>query len=188
MKRIILVLALLLASCASAAAQGKEGGVSVGLLVGGHGLTQSETKDVFGDVWPNLTLALFWQDGPQREGLTVDVSGRWGNDDGDATLIPVTIGWWQDLAELWGEDDELEDEEKKSWRSYVAARFGPFYGKVKDQRRGIDESTVGLNGHLVLGALFGRQFLAELRYDWYTEIADVLFEGLTFQIGFLLNP
>jgi hypothetical protein len=181
MKRIILVWALLLACSASAAAQGKPGGVSVGLLVGGHGLTQSDTKDVYGDVWPNLSLALFWQDQEQREGLTVDISGRWGNDDGDATLIPVTIGWWQDLADLWGE------EETNSWRSYIAARFGPYYGKVRDPRRGIDESTVGLNGHLVIGALFGRRFLAELRYDWYTEIADVLFEGLTFQIGFLLN-
>jgi hypothetical protein len=154
----------------------------VGLLAGGHWPIRSEAKDAFGDVWPNLDLELFWQNRGQPEGLTADISVRWGDDNGTATLVPVTIGWWQDLADLF------EEEETRSWRSYAAARFGPFYGKLRNRATGADESTVGLNGHLVLGALFGRRFLAELRYDWYTEVADTNFEGLTFQVGFLFGP
>ena len=41
---------------------------------------------------------------------------------------------------------------------------------------------------VVLGAVFGRRFIAELRHDWYTEIADTNFEGVTLQIGFLFGP
>jgi len=93
----------------------------------------------------------------------------------------VTFGWWHDLA------DYLGDDEQKSWRTYVAARAGPYYGDAKNRLTGVNESTVGLNGQLVLGGLFGRRFLLELRYDWYTEIAHTRFDGVTVQIGLLLN-
>jgi hypothetical protein len=94
----------------------------------------------------------------------------------------VTFGWWKDLADL------LEEDEPHSWHTYVAARVGPYYGKAKNRLAGVDESTVGLNGHVALGGLFGRRFLLELRYDWYTEIQHTHFDGFTFQVGFPLNP
>src|SRR5262249_18822015 len=153
MKWIILLPTLLLGMCAPVVAQDKGSGVNVGLLAGGHWLTRGETRDAFGDVWPNLSLELFWHHQGRPERLTVDVSGRWGHSDGDAPLVPVAFGWWQDLADLVGDDDE-----QKSWRTYVAARVGPYYGDVRNRLTGDNESTVGFNGQLVLGGLFGQRF------------------------------
>jgi hypothetical protein len=179
MNRALILTILLLACCPAAAAQGNGDGVRLGILAGGYWLTRGDAKATFGDVWPNLDLALYW---PQRErtgGFTADLSFRWGKDDGEATLVPLTIGWWEDMDELLGED------QPKSWRSYAAARFGPYYGRIKGVPD--DESTIGWNAHFLLGAIFGRRFIAELRYDWYSKIADTNFEGLTFQIGILLG-
>jgi hypothetical protein len=185
-KRAAAVAALLLGLGGAAAAQegtmGKGGGIRVALLAGGYWPTRGDASDFFGDVWPNLDLELFWQEPDGKEGFTVDVSYRAGDDDGEVTLIPFTFGWWMELED-WGQEDDPS--RGKKWRSYAAARVGPYYGKVSGILGG--ESTVGLNGHLMLGALFGRSFLMELRYDWYTKIADTYFDGVTFQIGFLLN-
>jgi hypothetical protein len=176
MRRITAMLGLLLCVCGVAAAQGKG---AVGILAGGYWLTRGETKDLFGDVWPDLDLELRWAERAGHGGLTVDLSYRHGHDDGTATLIPLTFGWWENL-------DDWSDEPRRSWRSYAAVRVGPYYGTVS--RIGGGETTVGLNAHLMIGSIFGRRFLAEIRYDWYTTIADTNFEGFTFQIGYLLNP
>jgi hypothetical protein len=82
--------------------------------------------------------------------------------------------------DVWG------DQPSGSYRSYAAARVGPYYGSV----RGVPDeaSTVGFNADLLLGAVFNRRFLAELRYDWTSQVAGTAFDGLTFQIGFFPNP
>ena len=179
MYRAFILTVLLLTCCSAVAAQEDSGGTRLGFLAGGYWLTHGDSKESFGDVWPNLDLVLYSRQRERTGGFTADISLRWGDDDGQATLVPLTIGWWEDLDRL------LEEDEPKSWRSYAAARFGPYYGRVKGTRDA--ETTVGLNAHFLLGAVFGRRFIAELRYDWYTELADTNFEGLTFQIGILFG-
>jgi hypothetical protein len=178
MRRVLTIMALLLLLASAAEAQ--IGSPRVGVLAGGYWLTRSESKSLFGDVWPNVDLELFFRGnhGETPGGLSLDLSYRGGSDNGKATLIPLTFGWWEDISD-WAQ------EESAPWKSYGVARVGPYYGKVSGVPGG--ETTVGLNAHLVLGVIFGRRFLAELRYDWYTKIADTNFEGLTFQIGFLLT-
>jgi hypothetical protein len=179
--RILLLVALLIALCRPAAAQGGRHAWNLGLLAGGYWLTRGESREAAGDVWPTLDLELFGHDRQGKGGLTFDLSGRWGQDGGSATVIPLTFGWWEDLTEL------LDEDPSQGWRSYAAARFGPFYGSAKNPAKRTSETTVGLNAHLMIGALFGRHFLAEIRYDWYTQVADLDFEGVTLQVGYLFG-
>jgi hypothetical protein len=167
------VLALLVAACSAATAQEKKEkrSIPIALQVGAFFPSSSTTRDRFGSTWFNIGVGIFNRPRPNQTQFIADVSILHNSDVGSATLIPVTFGVQRGI----GNHPESQP--------YVAARVGPYYGKVHGSRLPVEDDTIGFNGNVAAGVVFKRRFSLEVRYDYYSRFARTRFDGLTVQAG-----
>lgn len=162
------LLAGLLVIADQAAAGGR---IPIGLKVGSYFPTSEETRTLFGDVWPIVSISPMRLGKPERWSVAADITvydqRRHGN---RAILVPITIG----IAREFGVSDET--------KPYVALRVGPYYGSV-DAVPAAHGSGWGWNANAAVGITFDERFYVEMRYDWFEQIEGLDFSGLQLLAG-----
>jgi len=149
--------------------------ISIALSGGAFFPTHSVTKDLFGNSWARLGLTTFEPSRPTRWRLIGEVGAyRLNGITTRARLYPLTVGLERGFKLRW------------SVQPYVTLRAGPYHGRVEDRGTGIGESHVGLNVNGACGIIFKRRFYAEVRYDYFSELAGLRFDGVSLSAGFRL--
>ena len=147
-------------------------GTPVALTIGVFFPSSSEVKDQFEDSWTVISLKAFDADKPTAWRFTMELGAhRLNGRTAEARLYPLTFGAQRALKE------------GKRLQPYVVLRAGPYLGTYEDPTAGIDDRHVGLNANAALGLTINRNLYAELRYDYFTDIADQDFSGLSALIG-----
>lgn len=129
--------------------------------------TNGDTRRNFGKVWSGVGIGVFRPEAPSRLGFSWSLSVLAKNGKSDGLLVPMTVG----VQRGFGQNPDR--------KPYVAARIGPYYGKVDDNLKGADDSKIGGCANVAVGVIINRQFALEARYDWFTRLAGNNFNGLT---------
>lgn len=148
--------------------------IPIGLKVGSYFPTCGETRGLFGDIWPIVSISPMRIGKPERWSLAADITvydQRWH--DNRALLIPITIG----VAREFGISENT--------KPYVALRVGPSYASV-DAKPNAYGSGWGWNANAAVGVTFSERFYFEVRYDWFDEMEGLDFSGLQLLAGFRL--
>lgn len=133
--------------------------------------SDGETRTNFGKVWSSFGIGRFRPERPKEWAFDWDVT-FWAQDGAsEVLLIPLTVGVQRGLSQ------------NPDRQSYLAARVGPYYGKVEDNLKGPDDSKFGVNANLALGMVINQRYVVEARYDWFTKIAGNDLNGLTLTAG-----
>jgi hypothetical protein len=135
--------------------------------------TASSTGDAFGNAWPQLTAGRLETDRPERWVGTFDVASFRRNDSYRADLFPLTLGVQRGIGAHGTEDVQ----------PYMALRAGPYYGRVKSEAAGIDETRIGLNANAALGVVIRERYFVEGRYDHFGRIAGFSLDGFSITAG-----
>ncbi len=119
----------------------------------------SEARRNFGEGWGSIGIGRFRPERPSKWAFDWDVTVLQRDGASDALLIPMTVGAERGLSR------------NPNRQSYLAARVGPYYGKVDDNLKGPDDTTIGVNANLSTGMVVDQKYVLEARYDWFTKIA-----------------
>ena len=171
----LLVVCAVLAACVvgSASAQ-REDPVSIAASLGVYMPTSSDTRDRFDDAWVRFGLRAFEPAKPEKWRFGFDAGILDTDGPTEALLIPITAGFERGF----GQDTDR--------RPYVAIRAGTYYGSVEEPARDIDETKWGLNVNASAGIVFKQRFFVEMRYDVFSDIAGISFDGLSAIVGIRL--
>lgn len=134
----------------------------------------SSVRDEYDGSWSRISLKTFEPTKPMSwrfiaEGGSYRLAGST-----DASLYPLTFGMERALSE------------GSRFQPYVSLRGGPYYGKVTRNLTGDSEEKIGLNLNAAYGVTIKKRYYAEIRYDYFTEIAGLDLQGLSISAGIRL--
>ena len=167
--RLVVLVSMLAVACDAFATR-----IPIGLKVGSYFPSSGQTRGLFGDVWPIVSISPMRIGKPEKWSFAADIAVYdQRRHDNRALLVPITVG----MAREFGLSDEA--------KPYVALRVGPYYGSV-DAKPDAHGSRWGWNANAAVGFTFKEQFYVEMRYDWFDKIEGLDFSGLQLLAGFKL--
>ncbi len=172
MKFIVALLVLICMVCGCAWAEKSK--ISIAASFGTFRPSDSEIRGWFDDTLTRFSFRTFEPDKPTKWRFVTEGGAYRLDGPIDVRLYPVTFGWERGLSE------------KGNVRPYLSLRAGPYYGSVNETLTGESETKIGLNANAAIGIIFSRNYYAEIRYDYFSEIADRNFDGLSLSVGMRL--
>ena len=168
--RSVLLAGLLVIPCGALA----NGRIPIGLKVGSYFPASGKTRELFGHVWPIVSLSPMRLGKPERWSFAADITVYDQRHHGNrALLVPISFG----IAREFRISEDT--------RPYVAVRTGPYYGSV-DGKPTAHGSAWGWNANAAVGVSFNERFYLEMRYDWFSKIEGLDVSGLQLLAGFKL--
>jgi len=167
-----LLLAGVLAVFAVPVAYADNGGIPIGVTYGAFYPVSASTVDHFGNGWTRFSIGHVNPRAPKDWRPGLDFTSLQADGPDSASIYAVNYC----LTKGFGPDD-------RAVQPYVSLGAGPFLADVDSLSLGVDTTKVGLNAAAAAGLIFSRRFYVEARFDYFTEVKGIDFNGITLMAG-----
>jgi len=167
-----LLLAGFLAVFAVPMASADNGGIPIGVTYGAFYPVSASTVDHFGNGWTRFSIGHVNPRAPKDWRPGLDFTSLQADGPDSASIYAVNYGVTKGIGPA-----------SQSVQPYVSLGAGPFLADVDSLSLGVDTTRVGLNVAATAGLIFSQRFFVEARFDYFTEVSGIDFNGITLQAG-----